>query len=79
MAKALSKGSGRPIPKVEVNLEFSPEQGEGLLERIKEGILLKYQDLFQSLEPSEQANLAGAIHTLVRILERAVHSEEEGG
>lgn len=51
-------------------------EGEELLDKIKEGILLRYQDLFQNLGASEQANLAGAIHTLVRILERAVHSEE---
>lgn len=31
----MPKGSGKPIPKVEVNLEFSPEQGEELLEKLK--------------------------------------------
>jgi DNA-binding MarR family transcriptional regulator len=53
------------------------EQGELLLEKIKEEILVRYQDLFQNLGPSEQANLAGAIHTLVRILEKAIHGEEK--
>jgi hypothetical protein len=31
MAKISSKGSGKPIPKIEINLELSPEQGEKLL------------------------------------------------
>jgi len=35
MAKRPSKGSGQPIPKVEVNLEFSPEQGEELLNTLQ--------------------------------------------
>jgi DNA-binding MarR family transcriptional regulator len=51
-------------------------KGEGLLEKIKEEILRRYQDLFDNLGHAEQANLAGAIHTLVRILEKAIHGEE---
>lgn len=51
-------------------------QGEGLLEKLKEEILRRYQDLFHHLGSAEQANLAGAIHTLVRILEKAIHGEE---
>ena len=35
MAKKPSKGSGKPIPKVEINLELSPEQGEELLKILK--------------------------------------------
>jgi hypothetical protein len=35
MAKKPSKGNGRPIPKVEINLELSPEQGEELLKTLK--------------------------------------------
>jgi len=31
MAKKSSKGNGHPIPKIEINLELSPEQGEVLL------------------------------------------------
>lgn len=31
----MPKGSGKPIPKVEVNLELSPEQGEELLNTLK--------------------------------------------
>jgi hypothetical protein len=27
MAKKSSNGNGRPIPKIEINLELSPEQG----------------------------------------------------
>ena len=56
-------------------LTSSPE-GETLLEKVKEEILLRYQELFQHLGPTEQANLAGAIHTLVRILEKALREEE---
>ena len=35
MAKKPSKGSGRPIPKIEINLELSPEQGEELLKTLQ--------------------------------------------
>ena len=35
MAKKPSKGSGRPIPKVEINLALSSAQGEELLETLK--------------------------------------------
>jgi DNA-binding MarR family transcriptional regulator len=52
-------------------------RGEELLETVKEEILRRYQELFQHLGTAEQANLAGAIHTLVRILEKAIHGEEK--
>jgi DNA-binding MarR family transcriptional regulator len=52
------------------------DQGEKLLEKVKEEILQRYQELFHHLGPAEQANLAGAINTLVRILEKAIHGEE---
>ena len=35
MAEKSSKGSGKPIPKVEINLELSPEQGEELLKTLQ--------------------------------------------
>jgi len=35
MAKKASKGSGKPIPKVEVNLEFSTREGEELLQTLQ--------------------------------------------
>lgn len=35
MDKNSSKGSGKPIPKIKINLELSPEQGEELLRTIK--------------------------------------------
>ena len=35
MPKKTSKDSGRPIPKVEINLKLSPEQGEELLKTLK--------------------------------------------
>lgn len=35
MAKKSSKGNGRPIPKVEINLDLSPNQGEELLKTLK--------------------------------------------
>jgi hypothetical protein len=35
MAKKTSKGSGHPIPKVAIDLELSPEQGEELLKTLK--------------------------------------------
>ena len=51
-------------------------QGESLLQRVGEEILSRYQVLFQHLGAAEQANLAGAIHTLVRILEKAIQEED---
>ena len=36
MAKKPSKGSGKPIPKIEINLELSPEQGEELLKTLQD-------------------------------------------
>ena len=35
MAKKASKGNGHSIPKVEINLEISPKQGEELLKKLK--------------------------------------------
>ena len=35
MAKKSSKGSGRPIPKIEIDLELSPEQGEEILDTLQ--------------------------------------------
>ena len=35
MAKKSSKGNGRPIPKIETNLELSPKQGEELLKTLQ--------------------------------------------
>jgi hypothetical protein len=35
MAKKPSKGNGHSIPKIEINLELSPEQGEELLKTLK--------------------------------------------
>lgn len=35
MAKSPSKGSGRPIPRVEINLDVSPERGDKLLKALE--------------------------------------------
>lgn len=35
MAKKTSKGSGKPIPSIEINLGLSPEQGEELFRKLK--------------------------------------------
>jgi hypothetical protein len=35
MAKKASKGSGKPLPKIEIELELSPKQGEELLETLQ--------------------------------------------
>jgi len=35
MEKKSAKGNGGPIPKIEINLELSPEQGEGLLKTLR--------------------------------------------
>ena len=36
MAKKSSKGSGLPIPKIEINLELSPEQGEEMFDTLQD-------------------------------------------
>jgi DNA-binding MarR family transcriptional regulator len=58
-----------------ITLMISPE-GERLLDKVKENILNRYRHLFRHLGPSEQANLAGAINTLVRILEKAIEVQK---
>ena len=35
MAKGKSKGSGKPLPKIEIELDFTPEQGQDLLKSLK--------------------------------------------
>ena len=35
MPKKSSKGNGSPVPKIEINLELSPQQGEELLKTLK--------------------------------------------
>ena len=35
MAKKSSKGSGKPIPKIEIDLDYSPQEGEDLLKTLK--------------------------------------------
>lgn len=36
MAKNPTKGDGRPIPTIEVNLEISPKQGDGLIKTLED-------------------------------------------
>ncbi len=36
MAKNVSKGSGKPIPKVEINLKITPKQAESLVQTLKD-------------------------------------------
>jgi hypothetical protein len=36
MAKKSSKGNGKPIPRIEINMELSPEQGEELLTTLQD-------------------------------------------
>ena len=52
-------------------LRISPE-GEKLLDKVREDIVSRYHHIFRHLGTSEQANLAQAISTLVRILEKAI-------
>ena len=43
MVKKPSKGSGRPIQKIEIDMEVSPEQGEELLKTLKDRFEKKMQ------------------------------------
>jgi hypothetical protein len=57
MAKKPSKGSGKPIPKVEINLEPSPKQGEELLITLKDRFE-RHMNRHKALEwPKVQAKL----------------------
>jgi len=57
MAGKPSKGSGRPIPKIEIDLELSPEQGQELLKRLKDRFE-KHMDRHTGLEwPEVRARL----------------------
>jgi len=49
MPKISSKGNGKPIPKLEINLEISPEQGEELLETLQVRFE-KYMERHKGLE-----------------------------
>ena len=49
MAKKSSKGNGKPIPKLEIKLEISPEQGEELLETLQVRFE-KYMERHKGLE-----------------------------
>ncbi len=60
MAKKSSKGGGIPIPKVEFNLEITPEQSEELLETLKvrfENSMDRHKDLeWAKIEAKLKAN-----------------------
>ncbi len=57
MAKKVSKGGGKPIPKIELNLELSPEQREELLKTLQ-GRFEKKMNRHEGLEwPKIQAKL----------------------
>jgi len=57
MAKKPSKGHGRPIPRIEIDLELSPEQGKELLTTLK-GRFEKNMNRHTGLEwPEIQAKL----------------------
>ena len=57
MANKPTKGSGRPIPKVEINLEITPAQGEELLNTLKDRFV-ENMDRHKGLEWSKiQAKL----------------------
>jgi hypothetical protein len=49
MPKISSKGNGKPIPKLEIKLEISPEQGEELLETLQVRFE-KYMERHKGLE-----------------------------
>ena len=49
MAKKSAKGSGKPLPKIEINLDLSPEQGEALLKTLKVRFE-KYMNRHEGLE-----------------------------
>jgi hypothetical protein len=57
MAKKSSKGNGKPVSKIEINMQISPEQGEELLKTLKVRFE-KNMNRHKGLEwPKVQANL----------------------
>ena len=58
-----------------IRLRISPE-GERLLDKIREDILKRYKHFLRHLNSSEQSELAGAIGTLVWILEKAIEERK---
>ncbi len=70
-----SKGSGKPIPKVEINLEISPEGGAELLETLK----LRFEQNMDRHKSLEWAKVQARLETQPEKLSSLNAMESTGG
>jgi hypothetical protein len=75
MAEKSSKGSGRPIPKVEINLEITPAQGKELLETLK----LRFEENMDRHKDLEWPNLQAKLEAHPEKLSSLNAMESTGG
>lgn len=71
----MPKGSGKPIPKVEVNLEMSPKQAEELLEKLK----LRFEKNMERHQGLEWEKVQAKLETQSEILSSLNAMETTGG
>jgi hypothetical protein len=71
----MPKGSGKPIPKVEINLEVSPEGGDELLETLK----LRFEKNMERHEGLEWANVKAKLEAKPEKLSSLNAMESTGG
>ncbi|MGD8753615.1 MAG: DUF4256 domain-containing protein [Anaerolineales bacterium] len=71
----MPKGSGKSIPKVEINLELSPEQGEELLETLK----LRFEKNMERHRGFEWANVEAKLEAQPEKLSSLNAMESTGG
>lgn len=75
MAKKSTKGSGNPIPKVEIKLELSPEQGEELLKTLK----TRFENNLERHKGLEWANVQAKLEAQPKKLSSLHAMESTGG
>lgn len=71
----MPKGSGKPIPKVEINLEISPKQGEELFKKLK----LRFEKNLQRHKGLEWANVQAKLEAHPEKLSSLHAMESTGG
>ncbi|MBN2500898.1 MAG: DUF4256 domain-containing protein [Anaerolineales bacterium] len=71
----MPKGSGKAIPKVKVNLEISPDQGEELLEKLK----LRFEENMERHKGLEWAKVQARLETQSEKLSSLNAMESTGG
>jgi hypothetical protein len=75
MVKKSSKGSGNLIPKIEINLELSPEKGEELLQKLKD----RFEKNMQRHEGLEWPKIQAKLESHSENLSSLIAMENTGG